>query len=88
MDGRISDFYLYFLELLLPQPGFHHSNQYRHCPVDHHTLPARTNSGTTRFRKAKHLLGLVEDVGEVALAAVLTVVHSSHEDTGTALQIR
>lgn len=32
-----------------------------------------------------HLLGLVEDVGEVALAAVLTVVHSSHEDTGTAL---
>jgi hypothetical protein len=85
MDGRISDFYLYFLELLLPQPGFHHSNQYRHCPVDHHTLPARTNSGTTRFRKAKHLLGLVEDVGEVALAAVLTVVHSSHEDTGTAL---
>jgi hypothetical protein len=32
-----------------------------------------------------HLLGLVEDVGEVALAAVLTVVHGSHEDTGTAL---
>lgn len=33
-----------------------------------------------------HLLGLVEDVGEVALTAVLAVVHSSHEDTGTALE--
>jgi len=31
------------------------------------------------------LFGLVEDVGEVALAAVLAVVHSGHEDTGTAL---
>lgn len=36
-------------------------------------------------KKAKHLLGFVEDVGEVALAAVLTVVHSSHEETSTAL---
>jgi hypothetical protein len=33
-----------------------------------------------------HLLGLVEDVGEVALTAVLAVVHSGHEDTGTALE--
>jgi hypothetical protein len=32
-----------------------------------------------------HLFGLVEDVGEVALAAVLAVVHGSHEDTGTTL---
>ena len=32
-----------------------------------------------------HLFGLVEDVGKVALPAVLTVVHGSHEDTGTAL---
>ena len=31
------------------------------------------------------LLGLVEDVGEVAATAVLAVVHGSHEDTGTAL---
>lgn len=32
-----------------------------------------------------HLFGLVEDVGEVALTAVLAVVHGSHEDTGTTL---
>ena len=32
------------------------------------------------------LLGLVEDVGEVAATAVLAVVHGSHEDTGTALK--
>lgn len=32
-----------------------------------------------------HLFRLVEDVGEVALSAVLTVVHGSHEDTSTAL---
>jgi hypothetical protein len=31
------------------------------------------------------LLGLVKDVGEVALATVLAVVHGSHEDTSTAL---
>ena len=31
------------------------------------------------------LLGLVEDVGQVAATAVLAVVHGSHEDTGTAL---
>jgi hypothetical protein len=35
-----------------------------------------------------HLLGLVKDVGEVALAAVLTVLHGSHEDTSTALYTR
>lgn len=34
---------------------------------------------------SEHLFRLVEDVGEVALSAVLTVVHGSHEDTGTAL---
>ncbi|KAJ5861666.1 uncharacterized protein N7529_008976 [Penicillium soppii] len=33
-----------------------------------------------------HLFGLVEDVGEVALSAVLAVVHSGHEDTGTTLK--
>jgi hypothetical protein len=33
-----------------------------------------------------HLFGLVEDVGEVALTAVLAVVHSGHEDTGTTLR--
>jgi hypothetical protein len=32
------------------------------------------------------LLGLVEDVGQVAATAVLAVVHGSHEDTGTALR--
>jgi hypothetical protein len=32
------------------------------------------------------LLGLVEDVGQVAATAVLAVVHGSHEDTGTALE--
>lgn len=31
-----------------------------------------------------HLL-LVEDVGQVAAAAVLSVLHGSHEDTSTAL---
>lgn len=31
------------------------------------------------------LLALVKDVGEVALSAVLTVVHGSHEDTGPTL---
>ena len=30
------------------------------------------------------LFGLVENVGEMAAAAVLAVVHGSHEDTGTA----
>jgi hypothetical protein len=35
-----------------------------------------------------HLFGLVEDVGKVALTAVLAVVHSGHEDTGTALKGR
>lgn len=34
------------------------------------------------------LLGLIEDVGTVATAAVLAVVHSSHEDTSTALRLR
>ena len=34
---------------------------------------------------ATRLFGLVEDVGEVALSAVLAVVHGGHEDTGTAL---
>jgi hypothetical protein len=29
--------------------------------------------------------GLVENVGEVAAAAVLAVVHGGHEDTGTTL---
>ena len=29
---------------------------------------------------------LVEDVGQVAAATVLTVRHGSHEDTGTALE--
>merc|ERR1719433_306645 len=31
------------------------------------------------------ILGLVEDVGESALAAVLTVEHGGHEDAGAAL---
>jgi hypothetical protein len=31
------------------------------------------------------LFGLVENVGKVAASAVLAVVHSSHEDTSTAL---
>lgn len=31
------------------------------------------------------LLGLVEDVRQVATAAVLAVVHSSHEDASAAL---
>lgn len=35
----------------------------------------------------RRLFGLIEDVGQVALAAVLAVVHGSHEDTGTALKI-
>lgn len=39
------------------------------------------------FCIGKDLLGLVEDVGEVAATAVLAVVHGSHEDTGTALNI-
>jgi hypothetical protein len=34
------------------------------------------------------LFRVVEDVGEMALAAVLAVVHSSHEDTSTALLLR
>ena len=33
------------------------------------------------------LFGLVENVGEVALSAVLAVVHSGHEDTSTALRL-
>jgi hypothetical protein len=34
------------------------------------------------------LFGLVENVGEMAAAAVLAVVHGSHEDTSTALGLR
>ena len=34
----------------------------------------------------RRLFGFIEDVGKVALSAVLTVVHGSHEDTGTALK--
>jgi hypothetical protein len=34
---------------------------------------------------SNRLLGLVENIGEVALAAVLAVVHRGHENTGTAL---
>jgi hypothetical protein len=37
------------------------------------------------LRYAVTLFRVVEDVGEVAFTAVLTVVHGSHEDTGTAL---
>lgn len=33
------------------------------------------------------LFGLVEDIGKVALAAVLAVVHRSHEDAGATLWI-
>ena len=32
-----------------------------------------------------YLFRLVEDIGEMALATVLAVVHSSHEDTSTTL---
>jgi hypothetical protein len=32
------------------------------------------------------LVLVVEDVGQVATAAVLAVVHGGHEDTGTALE--
>lgn len=35
--------------------------------------------------ETRYLFGFVEDVGKVALSAVLTVVHGSHEDTGTTL---
>jgi hypothetical protein len=34
------------------------------------------------------LFGLIEDVGQVAAAAVLAVVHGGHEDTSTALGLR
>ena len=39
----------------------------------------------SRAPVAMRLFGLVEDVGQVALSAVLAVVHGGHEDTGTAL---
>jgi len=32
------------------------------------------------------LSGLIEDVGQVATSTILTVVHSSHEDTSTTLK--
>ena len=35
-----------------------------------------------------HLLRLVEDVGQVAAAAILAVVHGSHENTSAALGLR
>lgn len=53
------------------------------CPSVAVTMPELDN-GTARSDWVR-LFGLVKDVGEVALAAVLTVVHSSHEDTSTAL---
>lgn len=37
--------------------------------------------------QAADLLGLIKDVGQVAAAAVLAVVHGGHEDTGTALGV-
>jgi hypothetical protein len=42
------------------------------------------NAIVVRFETSR-LLGLVEDVGEMALATVLAVVHGSHEDTSAAL---
>lgn len=39
----------------------------------------------SRAPVAMRLFGLVEDVGQVALSAVLAVVHGGHEDTSTAL---
>lgn len=40
---------------------------------------------STQSRTHGRLFRLVENVGKMALSAVLTVVHSSHEDTSTAL---
>lgn len=54
------------------------------------TSLAQPSSSKTRLlpRDARaHLLRLIEDVGKVALSAVLTVMHGSHEDTSTALTI-
>jgi hypothetical protein len=42
----------------------------------------------SRIAPRIRLLGLIEDVGEVATAAVLAVVHGGHEDTSTALSLR
>lgn len=42
-------------------------------------------ASTDTEREAIRLFRLVENVGEVALSAVLTVVHGSHEDTSTTL---
>jgi len=40
---------------------------------------------STHQGSLSHLvLGLVEDVGQMTSSAVLTVMHGSHEDTGTA----
>ena len=40
---------------------------------------------TFHFQVTSLLSGLVEDVSQVATSTVLTVVHSSHENTGTTL---
>jgi hypothetical protein len=41
---------------------------------------------STSYPIPRHLLSsIIEDVGKVATSAVLTIVHSSHENTGTAL---
>jgi len=42
---------------------------------------------TDASSKTHHLV-LVEDVGQVAAATVLTILHGGHEDTGTALRKR
>lgn len=51
------------------------------------------HDAVTRYRSCRvprvvaRLFGLVENVGEVALSAVLAVVHGGHEDTSTALRL-
>jgi hypothetical protein len=44
-----------------------------------------THPDATRYMPSSLLSGIIEDVGQVATSAILTVVHGGHEDTGTAL---
>lgn len=55
-----------------------------HTDITRYQAPAASKVQTTS-REAIRLFGFVEDVGEVALATVLAVVHSGHEDTSTTL---
>lgn len=67
----------------------HYRTIQTHTSYPNSAIPQPTRITGTKKGESRlvHLFGLVENVGKVALAAVLTVLHGSHEDTSTTLKI-